>query len=103
MGRRTTLRRIVAAPLDPPIERRDTPLLPSRPLPAGVSRGTLLVLTGPNAGRVAAVEPHGIVVGRGEEADLAVDDPAVSSRHARVAVGPDGGFHIQDLDSTNGT
>ena len=99
----TTLRRIVAAPHGTPVERRDTPLLPSRPLPAGTSRGTILVLTGPNAGRVAVVEPHGIVVGRGEEADLAVDDPAVSSRHARVAAGPDGGFHIEDLESTNGT
>jgi len=77
--------------------------LPSRPLPAGTSRGTILVLTGPNAGRVAVVEAHGIVVGRGEEADLAVNDPAVSSRHARVAAGPDGGFHIEDLESTHGT
>ena len=68
-----------------------TPLLPSRPLPAGASRGTILVLTGPSAGRVAVVEAHGIVVGRGEKADLVVDDPAVSTRHARVSAGPGGG------------
>lgn len=102
-GLRATLRRVVAAPRDAPAERRDTPILPSRPLPAGVSRGTILVLTGPNAGRVAVVEAHGIVVGRGQEADLVVDDPAVSRRHARVAAGPGGGFHIEDLGSANGT
>jgi diguanylate cyclase (GGDEF)-like protein len=79
------------------------PLLPSRPLPARASRGTILVLTGPSAGRVAVVEAHGIVVGRGQEADLVVDHPAVSSRHARVAAGRGGGFHIEDLKSTHGT
>jgi len=61
------------------------------------------VLTGPSAGRLAVVEPHGLVVGRGDEAGLVVDNAAVSRLHARVALGRDGHFYVEDLDSTNGT
>ena len=78
-------------------------MLPSCPLPPGTSRGTVLVLTGLNAGRVAAVNQNGLVVGRRDDADLVVDDPAVSHRHARIAIDAADGFYIEDLDSTNGT
>lgn len=46
------------------------------------------------------------VLGRDEAADVVVDDPGVSRRHAEVRLGHDGP-HLQllvrDLDSTNGT
>ncbi len=79
------------------------PLLRSRPPAAGGSRATILVLTGPSAGRIVVVESHGVVVGSGQDADLVVVDPAVDRRHARVAASPRGGFHIEDLESTHGT
>lgn len=52
------------------------------------------------------LEPPGVVVGRGSEADLRVDDPGVSRRHAefRVRSGPHGlEVSLLDLGSTNGT
>jgi diguanylate cyclase (GGDEF)-like protein len=78
-------------------------MLPSAPLPESPARGTLVVLTGTSAGRLAVVGRRGVVVGRGDGADLVVDDDAVSRRHARVGVGPDAAFFVEDLDSMNGT
>jgi diguanylate cyclase (GGDEF)-like protein len=40
------------------------------------------------------------VIGRGNDCDIAVDDPAVSRRHARIRHGADG-FEIADLGSVN--
>lgn len=42
------------------------------------------------------------VVGRGDHADLVIDDPSVSSTHAEV-VRRGGLIHVKDLGSTNGT
>jgi Protein of unknown function (DUF3662)/FHA domain len=52
------------------------------------------------------LEPPGLVIGRGSQADLRIDDPGVSRRHAefRVRPGPDGTLvTVVDLGSTNGT
>lgn len=52
------------------------------------------------------LEPPGLVVGRGTDADLRINDPGVSRRHAEIRVfardrtGPD--VSIVDLGSTNG-
>ncbi len=43
-----------------------------------------------------------ILIGRSKDCDLVVDDPTVSSRHARL-VAQDGQFVIEDLGSANGT
>lgn len=43
------------------------------------------------------------MVGRDPAADVHVDDPRVSWRHARLTVLPDGRTILEDLDSTNGT
>ncbi len=51
------------------------------------------------------LEPPGLVVGRGHEADLRINDPGVSRRHAEFRVYPgEGSPHVSvvDLDSTNG-
>jgi hypothetical protein len=51
------------------------------------------------------LDPPGIVVGRGHDADLRINDPGVSRRHAEFRVYPgDGAPHVSvvDLDSTNG-
>ena len=52
------------------------------------------------------LDPPGLVVGRGTDADLRINDPGVSRRHAEFTVNehPTGGVRItvQDLGSTNG-
>lgn len=49
--------------------------------------------------------PPGIVIGRGADADLRVNDPGISRRHAEIIVsggGVDLSYRIADLGSTNG-
>ncbi|RCK68405.1 DUF2662 domain-containing protein [Desertihabitans brevis] len=49
--------------------------------------------------------PPGLVIGRGTEADLRINDPGISRRHAQIVVrgsGPDLSIEINDLGSTNG-
>lgn len=49
--------------------------------------------------------PPGIVIGRGNEADLRITDPGVSRRHAEIQVADHGDtvrVSVQDLGSTNG-
>jgi pSer/pThr/pTyr-binding forkhead associated (FHA) protein len=43
----------------------------------------------------------GVVIGRGAECEVALDDPLVSRRHARVLIS-ELGAAIEDLDSSNG-
>jgi diguanylate cyclase (GGDEF)-like protein len=73
--------------------------------PAAVvhDRATLTVITGMHAGQVFALDSYEHVVGRGTEADLWLEDPAISRRHARIARRNDGRFMCEDLGSTNGT
>jgi Protein of unknown function (DUF3662)/FHA domain len=52
------------------------------------------------------LEPPGVVIGRGSEADLRVSDPGVSRRHIEIRVRPDEDdvvVTVVDLGSTNGT
>ena len=51
------------------------------------------------------LQPPGLVIGRGTEADLRINDPGISRRHAQIRVnvaGPGIQIDIVDLDSTNG-
>ena len=55
------------------------------------------------------LDPPGIVIGRGTDADLRINDPGVSRRHAEIRVHADDGRHgggpsvsVVDLGSTNG-
>ncbi len=53
-----------------------------------------------------AVPETGLVLGRGEEADLRINDPGVSRRHAEIRISTSGGqmtVSVVDLGSTNGT
>jgi len=60
------------------------------------------MLIGPNVGQVVAVPPEGLVIGRGDSADLRVDDNGLSRGHARIfRMGND--CYAQDLGSTNGS
>lgn len=44
----------------------------------------------------------GVVIGRGTDADLRINDPGISRKHARIVVAADGDISIEDLGSTNG-
>ena len=50
------------------------------------------------------LEAPGLVIGRGTEADLRINDPGISRRHAEIRVGRSGpgSLDIVDLGSTNG-
>lgn len=65
-------------------------------------RLTLEIIEGPGAGRQIAVD-HEIVIGRGADSDLVLDDSQVSRRHARVAPLSEGAALVEDLGSANGT
>ncbi len=51
------------------------------------------------------LSPPGLVIGRGQDADLRIDDPGISRRHAEISLtdGPMGTVvTVSDLGSTNG-
>jgi hypothetical protein len=58
-------------------------------------------------GRTRPVNPPGVVLGRGTDADIQVNDPGVSRRHAEIRLMPEGPDGVRvvvvDLGSTNGT
>jgi hypothetical protein len=77
---------------------------PAAPQPASRSTQPPVILE-INGGK-HPIEPPGVVVGRGSAADLRIDDPGVSRRHAEFRVqhtpaGPQ--VTVTDLGSTNGT
>ena len=62
----------------------------------------LLVVEGENPGTRAELADAPLLIGRGSDAAIKLDDDYVSTRHARVAVSGDEWF-VEDLGSTNGT
>ena len=62
----------------------------------------VLVVEGGNAGERANLDLAPILIGRGNDAAIRLDDDYVSTRHARIAASGDQWF-VEDLGSTNGT
>jgi hypothetical protein len=62
----------------------------------------VLVVEGANSGERADLEHAPILIGRGTDAAIRLDDDYVSTRHARIASSGDQWF-VEDLGSTNGT
>jgi pSer/pThr/pTyr-binding forkhead associated (FHA) protein len=62
----------------------------------------LIVVEGDNAGARAELDDAPLLIGRGSDAAIRLDDDYVSTRHARVAAHGDEWF-VEDLGSTNGT
>ena len=62
----------------------------------------VLVTDGANSGERADLEQAPILIGRGTDAAIRLDDDYVSTRHARIASSGDQWF-VEDLGSTNGT
>ena len=60
------------------------------------------VVEGANVGEKASLDDAPLLIGRGSDAAIRLDDDYVSTRHARIAASDDQWF-VEDLGSTNGT
>ena len=58
--------------------------------------------TGPGMGTRYPLTDTPVVLGRGNDCDIRINDHSVSRRHARIQPGADG-YYAVDLQSTNGT
>jgi len=77
----------------------------NRPKPAKRPRGApthVAIVEGANAGENISLDGAPLLIGRGSDAAIRLDDDYVSTRHARIAASGDQWF-IEDLGSTNGT
>ena len=90
---------------------RSKPTRPAKPAAARPAakkkapRGTpstLHVVSGPNQGQSVPLGDAPILLGRGTDAAIRLDDDYVSTRHARFATNGEQWF-VEDLGSTNGT
>ena len=59
-------------------------------------------MDGANEGETVSLDEAPILIGRGSDAAIRLDDDYVSTRHARIASSGDHWF-VEDLGSTNGT
>ncbi len=62
----------------------------------------VLVTQGSNIGASAQLNDAPLLIGRGPDAAIRLDDDYASTRHARIAASGDQWF-VEDLGSTNGT
>ena len=76
-------------PAKPPRSRRSAPT-------------QLVIVDGYNAGTAIPLGEEPIVLGRGSDGSIRLDDDYVSTRHARF-VPRNGQWFVEDLGSTNGT
>jgi hypothetical protein len=93
----------VTAPDQPEARELESPSPPSRRgrRPRGEPR-VLSIMQGQQTGETAELAPGLVMIGRGADCQLVLDDDYVSTRHARVVAG-ESGLYIEDLGSTNGT
>lgn len=85
--------------------RRQSKASKSRPKPAKRPRGApthVVIIEGANAGEKISLDNAPLLVGRGSDAQIRLDDDYVSTRHARIAASGEQWF-VEDLGSTNGT
>jgi hypothetical protein len=86
--------------------RASAPVNPAsgvRPTDTAVGRAPVVVEVN---GERHPVTEAGLVLGRGAEADLRINDPGISRRHAEIQVSSESGqltVSVVDLGSTNGT
>ena len=77
----------------------------SRAKPTKRARGApthIAIVDGANAGEKVSLDDAPVLIGRGSDAAIRLDDDYVSTRHARIASSGDQWF-VEDLGSTNGT
>ncbi|MDQ3297134.1 MAG: GGDEF domain-containing protein [Myxococcota bacterium] len=66
-------------------------------------RAGLTLLSGSNAGQFFSIDSRTSLLGRDLDADIRLDDTAISRKHARIVVHGDGRYILEDLGSANGT
>ena len=95
--------RTVPAPDQPEAQELESPPPPPKRTkrPRGEPR-VLVVTQGIQTGQSAALADGVIMIGRGADCQIILDDDYVSTRHARVVNG-ENGIYVEDLGSTNGT
>ena len=62
----------------------------------------VVIVEGGNKGEAVSLDEAPLLIGRGNDAAIRLDDDYVSTRHARIASSGDQWF-VEDLGSTNGT
>jgi pSer/pThr/pTyr-binding forkhead associated (FHA) protein len=63
---------------------------------------SVVIVEGGGAGQTVPLADAPILIGRGNDAAIRLDDDYVSTRHARIANAGDQ-WYVEDLGSTNGT
>ncbi|GAA4977603.1 FHA domain-containing protein FhaB/FipA [Kineococcus glutinatus] len=96
-GTRVSPRR-TSAPQPPRRERRERPEPAPRPRPGA----TLVVTEGSLRGTTLALGETPVLIGRGNDCTLVLDDEYTSTRHVRISPAGEG-WVVEDLQSTNGT
>jgi hypothetical protein len=88
---------------DPEAQELESPPPPPKKTkrPRGEPR-VLVVTQGSQTGQSAALADGVILIGRGADCQIILDDDYVSTRHARVVSG-ENGIYLEDLGSTNGS
>jgi hypothetical protein len=78
-------------------QKRSRPSRPRRGDPSQV-----VIVDGGNKGEAVSLADAPLLIGRGTDAAIRLDDDYVSTRHARIVSSGDQWF-VEDLGSTNGT
>lgn len=98
LGTRVTARRTERARAKPPREPAQAPE-PLRP-----KRATLVVTEGSLRGTTLSLGQAAVLIGRGADCTLVLDDEYASTKHVRISPAPAGdGWVVEDLQSTNGS
>lgn len=92
----------VSTPKPPKGQKQAKPQKAARTRRARGAPRTLQIVDGPNAGQSVPLGTDPILLGRGTDAAIRLDDDYVSTRHARFATNGEQWF-VEDLGSTNGT
>jgi pSer/pThr/pTyr-binding forkhead associated (FHA) protein len=87
---------------DQPQELESPPPPPRRSRRQRGEPRILTITQGAQAGESAELGPGVVLIGRGADCQLILNDDYVSTRHARV-VSTEDGVYVEDLGSTNGT
>ncbi len=96
--------RVTARKADRPKAAKPAPVAKAEraPSPGRRTPGQVVVTEGPLRGTTITLGQQSVLIGRGPESTLVLDDDYASSRHARIY--PEHGeWFVEDLDSTNGT
>ena len=73
------------------------------PSPSARRQPALVMLLGPQVGRVYRLKPGRHSIGRSYSREITVDEDGVSRTHALLNVDDEGGVSVADAGSTNGT